>query len=46
MYEEKKKKEIFKNFSKEESNKRLINTIVIKIYSKRRTSKEVSIELC
>ena len=46
MYEkEKKKKEIFKSFFKEEFNKRLIKIVVIKIYSKRCTSEEVLIEL-
>ena len=38
------RKEIFESFFKEESNKRLVNTVVIKIYFKRRTSKEVLTE--
>ena len=48
MYEEKKKKEkrYSRTFSKEESNKELVNIVVIRTHSRRRTPKEVSTELC
>ena len=47
MYEKKKKKEkkYLETFSKRESNKRLINIVVIKTHSKRYTSKEILIRL-
>ena len=40
------RKEISENFFKEEFNKRLMNTIVIRIHFRRHTSKEVLIRLC